>query len=224
MHAEEASIPEEIVELSYHFLPPQRQSEIDEALRALQEDTRLEFMLAVLEVRINDRGLSPTTPPSRSLLHKLLQALDEESGAVMLYTSPYNDLGAGRGSEASERLEWWNFDLAPRLCRFQDLRSVRAFLEHGTGRARGRDREEAQRLHDRLLHGLVGDSTSYSIWGCSNVRTPGRQQADTEYGAGEGVWPAEEVSPWFHGVFWDDLLLILNPVESTLVVLALTSE
>jgi hypothetical protein len=38
------------------------------------------------------------------------------------------------------------------------------------------------------------------------------------------VWPALEVSAWFHGVFWDDLLFVLNPEESTFVMLALTSR
>ena len=39
----------------------------------------------------------------------------------------------------------------------------------------------------------------------------------------EALWPAEDVSPWFRGVFWDDLLFILSADESTLSVLALTS-
>jgi hypothetical protein len=216
------SIPEEIVDLEFHFLSPERQAEVDFVLRALQEDARLEFMLAVLEVRINDRRLTPATVPSRALLKKLLQALDEESGVMMLYTSPYNQLGEDRGTVA--RVEWWNLDLGDSLLPFPDLRSLRAFLECGTGTARGRSPGEATALHDMLLHALVGETRSYGIWGCSDVRTAGTAAAVGSGGPGESIWPAADVSPWFHGVFWDDLLFVLNPAESTLSALAVTSH
>lgn len=218
----EGGIAEETVEMNFHFLPAERQAEVDEVIRALQEDGRLEFMLGVLEIRINDRRLSPSTSASGALLRKLLQALDQEDGAMLLYTSPYNQLGQSGRSDEEPRIEWWDFELGDRLVRFEDLRSVRAFLEHGTGSSYGRPREEARRLHDRLLHGLAGDSTGYAIWGCSNIQTPGENRMGVSPSA--GIWPAEDVSPWFHGVFWDDLIFILNPAESTLVVLAITSS
>jgi hypothetical protein len=219
MTSDDHSIPEEIVGLSFHFLPPERQAQVDEALRALQQDPRLEFMLAVLTVTLHDRPLAPATAPSPGLLSKLLQALEESEGAVMLYSSPYNELGS---REFAPRLDWWNFDLGESLYRFPDLHSIRAFLEHGTGNGRGRGPAEAQRLHDLLLRGLIGDSTNFAVWSCSNVRTPGG--SDPTADGDTGVWPADDVSPWFHGVFWDDLLFILNPQESTLSILAITSR
>jgi hypothetical protein len=214
-------IPEEIVGLSFHFLPPERLADLEEPLRALEEDAHLEFLLAVLHVTVNDRPLTPTAPPSAGLLRKLLQALDEADGGVLLYTSPYNDLAA-RNAPQEPRVELWSFDIAHGLCEFPDLHSVRAFLEHGSGTALGRPTAEAQRLHDRLLRGLVGDSRSYRIWSCSDVSAAGGSAPSA---ACEGkIWPAEDISPWFHGVFWDDLLLVVNPPESTLGVLALTSR
>lgn len=223
MTDEETSVPEEIVELSYFFLPHQRQTAIDSVLRALQADPHLEFLLAVFEVSLNDRHLSPSTPPSRGLLRKLLQALDEPDGVMLLYTSPYNDLGLHPAAEEEERrLEFWDLEIADRLCEFGELRSVRAFLEHGTGSAAGRNAVEARALHDQLLGAIVGSSGSYSIWACTDVRSPG-QGGPAPCGPSEGVWPAEQISPWFHGVFWDDLIFVLNPPESTLTVLALTS-
>lgn len=223
MTATKESIPEEIIELTYSFLPPARQAEVDGAVRALQEDARLEFLLAVLEVKINDRRLSPQLPPGRPLLKKLLQALDEEEGAMMLYSSPYNHLGRTDRPDADPRLEWWDFDIGDQLHRFPDLRSIRAFLEHGTGFALGRPPAEAQQLHDQLLHGLVDDCEGYAIWACSDVRTAGQLGTRTS-DPDRGVWPATDISPWFHGVFWDDVIFILNPAESTLVVFALTSS
>jgi hypothetical protein len=223
MHNGENSISEEVVGLDYHFLPAERLEAVTEVLRALQEDFRLEFMLAVFDVTINERRVSSTMPPSRTFLRKLLQALDEEDGAAMLYTSPYNELGMERGREREARVEWWDFDLADRLCQFDELRSIRAFLEHGTGATRGRPAGEAQRLHDRLRYGLVGDAPEVGIWGCSDIRTPDAGLRSS-CGSGEGMWPATEVSSWFHGVFWDDLVFVLNPAESTLSVLAITSE
>ncbi len=218
---EEISIPEEIVGLDYHFLPLDRQSAIDEALRALQRDSRLEFLLAVFHVTINGRPLSPGTRPTRSLLNKLLQALDQEEGAEMLYGSPYNDLGARRGEM---RLEWWDFDLAEVLLETRGLRSVKAFLRYGTGQAPGRSAEEAKRLHDRLLRGLVGTSRTTAVWSCTKLRlfTPDERLGSSER-IRDGIWPADGVSPWFHGVFWDDLIFVLNTAESTLCVLAITS-
>src|SRR3989442_14735798 len=112
---EEHSIPEETVGLSYHFLPPNRQAAVDHVLRVLQQDSRLEFLLAVLEVTINDRHLSSSTRPTRSLLKKLLQALDEEDGEGMVYGSPYNQLGRNDRMAGEPRFEWWDFDLADRL-------------------------------------------------------------------------------------------------------------
>lgn len=224
MTDEEGGIAEETVEMSFHFLPAGRQKEVDDAIRALQEDGRLEFMLGVLEVRINDRPLSPSSPASPVLLRKLLQALDQEDGAMLLYGSPYNQLGNIDRTGDEPRVEWWNFDLGDRLVCFEDLRSIRAFLEHGTGSSYGRPREEARRLHDRLLHGLIGDSKGYRIWGCSIIQTPGQGGKPASVGADQGIWPAEDVSPWFHGVFWDDLLFVLNPAESTLIVIAITSS
>jgi hypothetical protein len=224
MTDEEQSIPEEVVGLEYYFLPPERLTKVDLALRALQADLHLEFMLAVLSVTVNDRRLAPGAPAGRPLLRKLLQTLDEASGELMLYESPYNDLGAGRRDDHQERITWWDFDLAESLCEFQELRSVRAFLEFGSGTSTGRTAAEAQALHDFLLTGLVGDSSSYRIWGCTNVRAPGLPGGSPDCGAEGGIWPAEVVSPWFRGVFWDDLLFVLNPVESTLAVLAITSS
>ena len=224
MTDEEASVPEEVVELRYYFLPLPRQTAVDSVLRALQADPLLEFLLAVFEVSVNDRHLSPTTPPSRGLLRKFLQALDEPDGVMMLYSSPYNDLGMRPASEDEEpRLEFWNLEIADRLCEFRELHSVRAFLEHGTGSAAGRSAAEARALHDQLLGAIIGSSGSYSIWACTDVRSPG-QPGTAQCGPDEGVWPAEQVSPWFHGVFWDDLIFVLNPPESTLTVLALTSS
>jgi hypothetical protein len=219
----EPGVPEEIIGLEYHFLPPERQTKIDLALRGLQADLHLEFMLAVLRVTINNRPLNGATPPTRALLRKLLQAMDTEDAEVMLYESPYNDLGAGRREE-EPRITWWDFDIADELCEFQDLRSVRAFLEFGSGTSSGHPKSEAQALHDLLLQGLVGDSTNYAIWGCANVRTAGAPEPSANCGANGGLWPAEHVSPWFRGVFWDDLLFILNPPESTLSILAITSS
>lgn len=215
-------IPEETVGLSYHFLPPDRQAEIDAVLRVLEEDPRLEFLLVVLAVTINDRPLSASTPPSRGLLRKLLSALDAGDGEMMLYASPYNGLGREQEQKGElPRIEEWNFDLADRLRELPNLRSVRAFLEHGTGFARHRPPEIARQLHDRLLHALLGGTPRFAVWGCTDVRT-GRQPARAE--APPGLWPADDVSPWFHGVFWDDMLFILNPAESTLTLLALTSR
>jgi hypothetical protein len=224
MTEEEQSVPEEVVGLEYFFLPPERLTKVDLALRALQSDMHLEFMLAVLSVTINDRRLPANRAAGRPVLRKLLQTLDEASGELMLYDSPYNDLGAGRHDEIAERQTWWDFDLAERLCEFKELRSVRAFLEFGSGTSTGRSAAEARGLHDFLLTGLVGDSTSYVVWSCTNIRTPGVPVSKTDCGADGGIWPAEVVSPWFHGVFWDDLLFVLNPVESTLAVLAITSS
>lgn len=221
---EEKNVPEEVVGLEYFFLPPERLTKVDLALRALQSDMHLEFMLAVLSVTINDRRLAANRSVGRPVLRKLLQTLDEASGELMLYDSPYNDLGAGRRDGVEARHTWWDFDLAENLCEFQELRSVRAFLEFGSGTSTGRSAAEAKSLHDFLLEGLVGDSTSYTVWGCMNVRTPGVPVSKADCGKDGGVWPAEVVSPWFRGVFWDDLLFVLNPVESTLAVLAITSS
>jgi len=220
MTGDSGGIAEEIVELEYYFLPPDRQAEVDYVLRALQEHTRLEFLLAVFKITVNDRPLGLDARPTRALLNKLLQSLNEEDGITMLYTSPYNELGVPL--EGERRVEWWNFDLAEQLYRFPALQSVRAFLEHGTGTSPGRPAEEAQRLHDLLLHGLTGSSANYGIWGCTDVRSATHAPAAPEAPSGAAAWPAEDVSPWFHGVFWDDLVFILNPAESTLAVLALT--
>src|SRR5690349_4357554 len=135
---DEPGIPEEIIGLEYFFLPPDRQTMVDLALRGLQADKHLEILLAVFAVTINDRPLSPTAPASRQALRKLLQALDAEDAEMMLYESPYNDLGAGRRDEEEPRITWWDFDLADQLCQFKNLRSVRAFLEFGSGTAVGR--------------------------------------------------------------------------------------
>lgn len=231
MQIDERSIPEEILGLAYHYLPPQRQAEVSAVLQALQEDAHLEFLLTVLDVTVNDRPLNPATPPSRSLLKKLLQALDAESGEYMLYHSPYNQLGLGERAQNEHRIEWWDFDIGEYLYRFPDLRSVLAFLEHGSGNAPGRAAAEAQALHDRLLTALIGrdgspgEIANFGIWSCLDVRTPGASRPPLETPEiEERLWPAEDVSPWFHGVFWDDLLLLLNPPESTLTVLALTSQ
>lgn len=213
--------PEEIVGLGFHFLPPDRQAEVDLVLRALQEDSRFEFMLAVFDVSFHDRPLGRAALPTRSLLRKLLQALDQPDGVSMLYTSPYNDLGERR-ADHPPRVEWWDFDLADRLCSFSNLRSVWAFLQHGTGVKQGRQTRDAQHLHDTLLHGLVGNSPSFAVWGCADIQLPGTCGATRPSDAG-GVWPATEVSNWFHGVFWDDVLFIINPPESTFIVLAMTS-
>jgi hypothetical protein len=148
--------------------------------------------------------------------------MDHPDGVSMLYTSPYNDLGERR-PDREPRVEWWDFDLADKLCSFPNLRSVWAFLQHGTGVTQGRSPHDAQRLHDTLLHGLVGDSPAYAIWGCTDIQMPGAGVPISPC-AGGGLWPAGEVSNWFHGVFWDDLLFILNPPESTLTVLAITSS
>jgi hypothetical protein len=220
----EQSIPEEVVGLEYFFLPPDRLTQVELALRALQADRHLEFMLAVLSVTINDHRLPPQQPAGRATLRKLLQTLDEANGELMLYESPYNDLGAARREEFPERITWWDYDLADRLCEFPDLHSVRAFLEFGSGTSAGRSAVEAQALHDFLLHGLVGASTNYVVWGCTNIRTPGVPPSSKDCGAEGGIWPAEVVSPWFHGIFWDDLLFVLNPQESTLSILAITSS
>jgi len=219
---DDPGIPEEIIGLEYYFLPPERLRKVDLALRALQEDTHLDFLLAVFGVTLNDRPLNPWVPPGRDTLRKLLQAMDAEHAAGMLYDSPYNDLGSGRRDEP--RVTWWDFDIADQLCQFRDLRSVRAFLEYGSGTALGRPAAEAQALHDLLLLGLVGDATNHRIWGCANVQTQGAPEPSEACGSDGGVWPAEEVSPWFKGVFWDDLLLVLNPSESTLSILAVTSS
>lgn len=224
MTEDEQSIPEEVVGLEYFFLPPDRLTKVDLALRALQTDMHLEFMLAVLSVTINDRRLPANVRAGRPVLRKLLQTLDEASGELMLYESPYNDLGAGKRDELEERITWWDFDLAESLCEFTELRSVRAFLEFGSGTSAGRPATEAKALHDFLLQGLVGDSTTYGVWGCTNIRSPGVPAGSPDCRADGGIWPAEVVSPWFHGVFWDDLLFVLNPVESTLAVLAITSS
>ncbi|MFN3649827.1 MAG: hypothetical protein ACK47B_09605 [Armatimonadota bacterium] len=229
MQDEGHPITDEVIELSFHFLPPARQGEVDSVIRALQADPQFEFMLTVLEIEVNGRRLSPETPPSQALMRKLLEALDEEDGEVMLYGSPYNQLGDPARAELNEelqRIEWWSFEVADRLCRFPELRSLRMFLEHGTGRGAGRSAQEARELHDRLLHGLVGDSQSFGIWGCTNVRgfDPPRDPAAEPEQSSCGLWPAADVSPWFHGVFWDDLLFVLNPPESTLAVLAITSN
>jgi len=224
MTEEEQSIPEEVVGLEFFFLPPERLTKVDLALRALQADMHLEFMLSVLSVTINDRRLPPNVPGGRSLLRKLLQTLDEASGELMLYESPYNDLGAGRRDDSEQRITWWDFDLAKSLCEFQELRSVRAFLEFGSGTSAGRTAAEAKTLHDLLLQGLVGESAAYTIWGCTNIRAPGLPLGSADCGEDGGIWPAEVVSPWFRGVFWDDLLFVLNPLESTLTILALTSS
>lgn len=223
MIEEEQSIPEEVVGLEYFFLPPDRLTKVDLALRALQADRHLEFMLAVLSVTINDHRLPASGPASRSVLGKLLQTLDEANGELMLYESPYNDLGIGRREEFPERITWWDFDLAESLCEFPELHSVRAFLEFGSGTSTGRSATEAKALHDFLLQGLVGDSKSYAVWSCTNIRTPGVLPGSVDCGAGGGIWPAAGVSPWFRGVFWDDVLFVLNPQESTLSVLAITS-
>jgi hypothetical protein len=214
------SIPEEVIELSYHYLPPARLAEVDAVLKALQDRTALEFLLAIFEVQWNGRALSAATPPGRSVLNKLLQALDQEEGMDLLYSSPYNDLG--RPDKPPLRHEWWNFDLADQLCTFQDLRSIRIFLEYGTGTSPGHSAEAARLLHDRLLRALVGDSKNYGIWACADIRGVAGDRPAMSCGEGEGVWPASEVSPWFRGVFWDDLVFLLNPPESTLTVLAIT--
>ncbi|MCC2669569.1 MAG: hypothetical protein K0Q72_2040 [Armatimonadetes bacterium] len=223
---EENSIPEEVVGLEYYFLPPDRMTRVDVALRALQGDLHLEFLLAVLRVTINDRPLSPTSRPTRGVLRKLLLALDEEDGEALIYESPYNDLGAGQrdADEDEERLTWWDFDLAEDLCEFSELRSVRIFLEFGSGTSTGRPANEAKALHEMLLQGLLGESRNYAIWGCADVRAPGQPWSPGKCGKAGGVWPAEKVSPWFRGVFWDDLLFVLNPAESTLTVFAVTSS
>jgi hypothetical protein len=223
MSAGEETIPEEVVGLNYHFLPPDRQSEVEQALEALCDDTHLEFLLAVFDVTINDRPLPRTAPASRTLLNKLLQALDGPEGISMLYESPYNELTCGAEMEREARIEWWNFDLAQSLLEFSDLRSVRAFLQHGTSGGRERSPARAQELHDLLLRGLVGDETGHAIWSCSDIRVPGEERRVPGRGSGEEVWPAQDVSPWFYGVFWDDLIVILSPAESTLTLLALTS-
>ena len=225
MQSEEKTIPEEILGLSYHYLSSERQAEVSRVLQALQEDAHLEFLLAVFDVTINDRPLRRNVRPGRATLGKLLQALDEEAGAEMLYASPYNHLGHGERVPEEPRIEWWDFDLAEFLYEFADLRSLLAFLEHGTGLGTGRPAQNARELHDRLLKALVGDSKLYTVWSCVNVQTSGDQGVlralpETE----DRVWPAEDVSPWFHGVFWDDLIFILNPEESTLTVLAITSQ
>lgn len=221
MSLDPSPIAEEIVELSHRFLPPTRLVAVETVLRALCEDRNLEYLLAILDVTLNECRLPPAAPPDRLLLHKLLQALDEAHGEFLLYESPYNELV---GMPAEElRVTEWSFDLAPVLCEFKRLQSVRAFLEHGTGLGEGRSRRDAQVLHDELLQALVGVSTNYAIYGCANIRTMSvedrGQVADCD-----GIWPAAGVSSWFHGVFWDDLIFILNPPESTLVVLALTSR
>ena len=215
------SIAEETVELSHHFLPPERLVQVEAVLGALAEDPHLEFLLAVLDVTINDSRLPPNLPPTRFVLHKLLQALDEADGEMLLYESPYNQL-AGRDPEEI-RVEPWNFDLAPVLLEFKRLQSVRAFLEHGTGKGHGRGPQDAQGLHDTLLAALVGDSTNFAVYGCANVRTMSAEERE-HVSPEEGLWPAESVSSWYHGVFWDDLLFVLNPPESTLSILALTSH
>ncbi|MGV3722403.1 MAG: hypothetical protein ACO1SX_15960 [Actinomycetota bacterium] len=222
--AEDPGFPEEIIGLEYFFVPPERQTKLDLALRALQADAHLEFLLTVFAVTINDRPLNPWAPPARDVLRKLLQALDAEHAELMLYESPYNDLGVGRRDDSEDRITWWDFDIAEQLCQFRDLRSVRAFLEYGSGTATGRPAADAQAMHDLLLQGLVGDSKSYGIWGCANVQTAGAPEPSEACGPDGGVWPAEDVSPWFKGVFWDDLLLVLNPMESTLSILAITSS
>ncbi len=218
---EEVSFPEEVIGLEYHFLPFDRQAEVDAVLRALQADSQFEFMLAVLYVTVNGRPLRAESRPSRHLIHKLLQALDNEDGAGMLYASPYNQLGQESRVIDDPRLEWWDFDLAERLRELPDLNSIRAFLEYGTGQSMGRPRDQASTLHDHLIHGLTGVSKKCSIWGCARINTFDGPPTDPDE---EGVWPADGVSPWFHGVFWDDLLFILNPTESTLTILAITSR
>jgi hypothetical protein len=222
MSTGEEAIPEEIVGLTYHFLPPERQAEVEETLGALCDDLHLEFLLAVFEVTINDRPLPASAAPTRALLNKLLQALDGPDGISMLYESPYNGLG-GCAPQSAARVEWWNFDLAQSLLEFPDLRSLRAFLEHGTGGGHGRSAVRAQELHEGLLHGLIGDTMGCGIWSCCDVRVPGEERRAPGRGMGEEIWPAQDVSPWFYGVFWDDLIVLLNPVESTLTLLALTS-
>lgn len=225
MQTDENTIPEEILGLSYHYLSPERQAEVSRVLQALQEDAHLEFLLAIFDVTVNDRPLSPNVRPSRAVLAKLLQALDEEAGAEMLYASPYNHLGIGERIQEEPRLEWWDFDISEFLYEFADIRTLLAFLEHGTGSGTGRPARSARELHDRLLKALVGESRLFTVWSCVNVETPGVQAAlralpETE----ERLWPAEDVSPWFHGIFWDDLIFVLNPEESTLTVLAITSQ
>lgn len=225
MQSEEKTIPEEILGLSYHYLSSERQAEVSRVLQALQEDAHLEFLLAIFDVTINDRPLRPGVRPSRVTLAKLLQALDEEAGAEMLYASPYNQLGHGERVPEEPRIEWWDFDIAEFLYEFADLRSLLAFLEHGTGLGVGRSAQNARELHNRLLKALVGDSKHFTVWSCVNVETPGvkgvlRSDPETD----DRLWPAEDVSPWFHGVFWDDLIFVLNPEESTLAVLAITSQ
>ena len=61
----------------------------------------------------------------------------------------------------------------------------------------------------------------FAIWACANIQDLSGGSA-SPCAPGEGVWPAADVSPWFRGVFWDDLLFLLNPPESTLTILALT--
>lgn len=225
MQTDEKTISEEILGLSYHYLSPERQAEVSRVLQALQEDAHLEFLLAIFDVTVNDRPLSPGVRPSRVVLGKLLQALDEEAGVEMLYASPYNHLGLGERVQDEQRIEWWDFDIADYLYEFVDLRTILAFLEHGTGSGVGRSAENARALHDRLLKALVGNSRLFSVWSCLYVETPGvkgkpRAMPETD----ERLWPSEDVSPWFHGVFWDDLIFVLNPEESTLTVMAITSQ
>jgi hypothetical protein len=216
------SIPEEIVGLSYYFLPQHRQEETARVLAQLQRDPRLEFLLAIFTVTVNDRPLNPAGTPDRTLLRKLLQALDREDGLHLLYASPYNEIGLSGRTRGPDRPEWWNFDIADGLHEFRELWTIRMFLEHGTGLHPGVGRKRADELHRELLHGLVAESRNFAVWGCNRFTTPGPESGEPA-AVGEAVWPAREVSPWFRDVFWDDLLFVLNQAESTLIVLAVTS-
>lgn len=225
--SEPPSISEEVIGLSYHYLTADRQAEIDTVIRVLQEDQRFDFLLAIFAVTINDRPLAPETRPTRALLKKILAALEGDLGPTMLYSSPYNELGDPTHPRQS-RVDYWDLDIADYVHQFRDLQTVRAFLRHGTGRClvpAGRSPEDARLLHDMFFRALTGrdpDSRGArcGIWGCCNIQG---EPGDNPIEGAMGLWPAEQVSGWYYGVFWDDLIAILNPSESTLILLALTS-
>lgn len=214
-------VAEETITLEYHFVGPERQAALDRVLRQLQEGTNLRFLLAILEVRINDRTLSPNHAPTRALLRKLLAAMGASGGEQMLFFSPYNNLGLHPEADEEPVVYPWDFDLADELHEFSDLRSLRVFLETGTAYSRGVGRQKAQELHDAFWQALTGGGENARVWGCLDIVMPGTPQPP-KTGQSEGVWPADDVSDWFDGVFWDDCLFIINPQESTFSILALS--
>ena len=218
---EDEGVAEETLTLEYYFVGPERQATLDRVIRQLQEGTNLRFMLAILEVRINERTLNPNQTPTRALLRKLLAAMGASGGEHMLFFSPYNSLGRHPEEDEEREVYPWNFDLSEELHEFSALRSLRAFLESGTAYSRGVGRQKAQELHDAFWRALTGGGEHARVWGCLDIVTPGTPQPP-KTGQSEGLWPADDVSEWFDGVFWDDCLFVINPHESTFSVLALS--